>query len=156
MGIPHAVECGDGDPYAEESAYLTLKVRSISAECHDLDGEPNGTKQISAKGGKELLPELYCRWAHIQPLARCLSGQATTAENKHLKPGCPVTAHRVDAEYLQVGGPPSAFDVELLLFFSALRKIMNGVRLTVGQIRSLGIAHSVMVMSETRSLKMPR
>ena len=29
--------------------------------------------------------ELYCRWAHVQPLARCLSGQATAAENKDLR-----------------------------------------------------------------------
>ena len=40
--------------------------------------------------------------------------------------------------------------------FSSLRKIMNGVRLTVGHIHSLGIAHSVMVTTETRSLKVPR
>ena len=32
---------------------------------------------------------------------------------------------------------------------------MNAVRLTVGPIRSLGIAHSVVVMTETRSLKVP-
>ena len=27
-----------------------------------------------AGGGRELVcPELYCRWVHVQPLARCLS-----------------------------------------------------------------------------------
>ena len=40
--------------------------------------------------------------------------------------------------------------------FSALRKVMNGVRLTVGQTRSLGITHSITVIVETRSLKVPR
>ena len=40
--------------------------------------------------------------------------------------------------------------------FSALPKVMNGVRLTVGQICSLGIAHLAVLMTETRSLKVPR
>ena len=38
----------------------------------------------------------------------------------------------------------------VMLSFSATRKILNGVRLTVGQIRSLGIAHSVVPMTEAR------
>ena len=33
---------------------------------------------------------------------------------------------------------------------------MNGVSLTVGQVRSLGLAHSVMTTTETRSLKLPK
>ena len=39
--------------------------------------------------------------------------------------------------------------------FSPLRKVMNGVRLTVGQLRSL-VAHSVVLMTQSRSLKVPR
>ena len=36
-------------------------------------------------GDRELIgPKLYCRWAHVQPLARCLLGQATAAELKDL------------------------------------------------------------------------
>ena len=39
MGIPHAVQCGHGDPHAKESGGTT-PVRSIGAECHNLDSEP--------------------------------------------------------------------------------------------------------------------
>ena len=46
--------------------------------------------------------------------------------------------------------------VRSLRSFSTLRKIMNGVRLTVGQIRNLRIAHSVVVVIETQALKVPR
>ena len=40
--------------------------------------------------------------------------------------------------------------------FSALRKVLNGVNISVGQLRSLGLAHSVFLMSESRTLKVPR
>ena len=44
------------------------------------------SKSISG-GGRELIsPELYRSRAHVQPLACCLSGQATAAELKDLKP----------------------------------------------------------------------
>ena len=37
--------------------------------------------------------------------------------------------------------------------FSALRRVTNGVCLTVGQLRSFGVAHSVLLMTQARSLK---
>ena len=46
--------------------------------------------------------------------------------------------------------------VRSLWSFSALRKVMNGVCLTVGQLRSVGIAHSVVLMTQSHSLKVPR
>ena len=46
--------------------------------------------------------------------------------------------------------------MQSLWSFSALRKVMNGLRLTVGQLHSLGIVHSVALMTQLRSLKVPR
>ena len=33
-----------------------------------------------------IIQELQYRWVHVQPLARCISGQATSADNKDPKP----------------------------------------------------------------------
>ena len=47
---------------------LALNVTSLTVGLVGL------TKSVSG-GGRELIsPELYCRWAHVQPLAGCLSG----------------------------------------------------------------------------------
>ena len=43
--------------------------------------------------------------------------------------------------------------VRSLWSFSALRKVLNGVQLTVGHLCGLGLAHSVFLMTNTRSLK---
>ena len=67
-------------------ACLALNVTSLTVSLV-------GPSKLVSGGGRELInPELYCRcctvgrWAHVQPLAKCLLGQATAAENKDLKP----------------------------------------------------------------------
>ena len=39
--------------------------------------------------------------------------------------------------------------VRSLWTYSALRRVMNGLRLMAGQVRNLGLAHIVMTMTET-------
>ena len=46
--------------------------------------------------------------------------------------------------------------MQSLWSFSALCKVMNGVRLTVGQIHSPGVTHSVVLMTYLCPLKVPR
>ena len=46
--------------------------------------------------------------------------------------------------------------VRSLWSYLAPRKVMNGVRLTAGQVCKLGLAHNVMTMTENRSFKAPR
>ena len=73
MGIPHTVQRGHRDSHADESANLTPVVYTIGTECHDPDNECGGAEQVHTRGRRELIsPELYYRWVHVQPLARCL------------------------------------------------------------------------------------
>ena len=43
-----------------------------------------------------------------------------------------------------------------LLSFSALWKVLSGVNISVGQLRSLGLVHSVFLMAKPRTLKVSR
>ena len=117
-------------------------------------------------GGHNLISlKLHCCWACMQPLAWCLSGQATVAKNKDLKPalrtfydsqGIPCTALAIQHTVLAPGTCGSeGILVRSLWSFSALRKVLNGVQLTVVQLRGLGLAHSVFLMTNTQSLKVP-
>ena len=117
------------------------------------------SKSVSGGDRELIIPELYRRWAHVQPLAKCLSRQATAAENKDLE--LPLQAS-CDWESIQVTllaiqnivlAPSTRRSegllVRSLLSYSVPRKVMNGVRLMAGQVRSLGLTHSVVTMMET-------
>ena len=167
MSMPHTVQCGNGHPDAEEMRVHLRKYVRLALNVTTLTVSLVGLSKSIPGGGRELVcPDLYCRWAHVQPLARCLSGQATAAELKDLKPPlqafCELEGILVASLAIQhtVLAPSTCGSEGLLVWslwsFLALRKVMNGVRLTVGQIHSLGIAHSIVLIMETRSLKVPR
>ena len=126
-----------------------------------------GLGKSLAGGGWELIsPELYCCWAHIQPRARCLSGQATIAENKDLKPvlrafcdseGIPCTALAIKHTVLAPGTVRTeGILVRSLWSYWTLQKTLNRVRLTVGQLWNLGLAHSVTLAESLRFHKWQR
>ena len=40
--------------------------------------------------------------------------------------------------------------------YSELRRVMNGMDITVGSLRQLGASHSIVVLREDRSMRVPR
>ena len=110
---------------------LALNVTSVTVSLEGLNKSVSG-------GGRELIsPKLYCRWAHVQPLARCLSGQSSTMESKDLKlplqvfcnlEGIPMT---LPAIWNTVLAPRTCgFEGQLArsLFFFATMTVMYGAK----------------------------
>ena len=47
LGVPHIVQCGYNDTYAQKSARMIAQVCALGAECDKPNGEPGGPQQIS-------------------------------------------------------------------------------------------------------------
>ena len=142
----------------------TQEICTAGVECYVLDCQW-GRRSRWLVGRELITPELYSRRVHIQSLPRSPSSQGTTAQNKDVRPALrafhdnkriPCTALAVQHTALAPGTSGSeGILVRSLCRFLELRKVLTGVQQTIGQLRSLGLAHSVFIMADTHSLKVP-